>query len=115
MADDSYEVDVPESVGPVVRLTPGGEPPVELEVTNGIVTTGNADHAQTISRTFGGEVRVNVQQAADLNDAPAVADTDGAENASVLPEDRTDSGDSTDEPELPAEPDNTTRSARKAR
>lgn len=112
MADDSYEVDVPDSVGPVVRLTPGGEPPVELEVTNGSVTTDNADHAQTISRTFGGEVRVNVQQ---TGEEPAVADTDGAENASVLPEDRTDSGDSTDEPELPAEPDNTTRSARKAR
>jgi hypothetical protein len=119
---DSYEVDVPESAGPVIRATPGGEQPVELPVEDGKITTDSEHIARAVSAALpdAGPVRMvpadqpepveaDFTEMVDDEYDEAQSTEDGAINDSVLPEDRKD------EPDQPAEPDTTTRSARRGR
>lgn len=131
MTEDSYEVDVPESAGPVIRVTPGGEQPIDLPVEDGTVTTDSAKVAHAVSEAMpdAGPVRMvpaSRDQPTEV-DFTDMVDEDFDEPSTeddphvVQPEDPQDQGemilpeDRKDEPDQPAEPDTTTRSARRGR
>lgn len=49
MTEESYEVSVPDEAGPSIRVTRGGEDAVNLQVTEGTITTNDSGLAHAVS------------------------------------------------------------------